>query len=61
MLYESAQPSLDRPDATKSARAHSDSRFIKYTVSDISMTKVLPVFLALIPFAALIGACSVTG
>jgi hypothetical protein len=35
--------------------------FIVRTVSDTTMTKVLPVFLALIPFAALIGACAVTG
>jgi hypothetical protein len=30
-------------------------------LSDAIMTKVLPVFLALIPFAALVGACAVTG
>ncbi len=30
-------------------------------VSDRPMTKVLPVFFALIPLAALVGACAVTG
>ena len=30
-------------------------------VSDLPMTKVLPVVFALIPLAALVGACAVTG
>jgi hypothetical protein len=30
-------------------------------VSDLPMTKVIPVVFALIPLAALVGACAVTG